>query len=51
MLTPAFIIIAAISGLVSTLVGIFTRRIYKKVTHLEAQVGQLPPPPDPSADV
>jgi hypothetical protein len=47
MLTPAFIIIAAISGLVSTLAGIFTRRVYKRVTHLETQVGQSPPPEVP----
>ena len=42
-MTVTVLIIAAISGIVSTLAGIFTRRAYKKVTHLEAQVGQYPP--------
>jgi hypothetical protein len=47
MITASIIVIAAVSGVISTLAAIFTRRAYRKVTHLEAQVGQYSPPEPP----
>ena len=46
-MTVTVLIIAAVSGIVSTLAGIFTRRVYKKVTHLEAMAVQPPEPDTP----
>ncbi len=38
MITPAFIVLAAVGGAVSTAAGIAVRHLWKRVTHLEAQV-------------
>ncbi len=38
VITPGFIVLAAVGGAVSTAAGIAVRHLWKRVTHLEAQV-------------
>lgn len=38
IITPGFIVLAAVGGAVSTAAGIAVRHLWKRVTHLEAQV-------------